>query len=85
MVALLALAFHPALAKNPQHPEINLEDGQVIATTPCEFEHNDYLCVGVKKDEVTYLVLIDGKGEFMIVLVTEEPAQILWRRDWIHI
>lgn len=85
MVALLALAFHPAFAKNPQHPEIDLEGGEVVAQAVCEFEHKDYACIGVKKDEKMYLVLLDAKGEFAIVLVTEREPQFLWRRDWTRI
>lgn len=66
---------------------IDLNKGKVTLVVPCEYQGKEYACVGVEKDEVKYLALIDDKGEFAIFIVEEgvEDPKPIWRRDWLRI
>lgn len=67
---------------NAKAQYIDLKKGQVVNQGICK--HTDrkvYQCLAVIRDDKTYNVLIDEKGEVAIYLVTKQGAMLIWARD----
>lgn len=60
---------------------IDLKGEEVVAQVPCVMHGKKFLCVVVKKENDTYLVLIDQKGEHSIYKSIKEEAVLIWARD----
>lgn len=60
--------------------------GVIVHAQPCSKEEKLYICMIVKHEEQTYLVLADEKGEAIMFRINEkdEPVQI-WTRGQVSI
>lgn len=62
---------------------VDLTGGDVLAKAPCERNGKKYLCVLVTHNDLTYVSVIDQKGEYEIYLLEGENMELIWSRDMV--
>jgi len=90
-VLLIAVGFLAGTVYAEGKPD--LEDGDVLAHSPCSFDKYAGYCFLVKKNNKHYIAILDQKGELAIYGVKEtsvgkdtlkrEDVEFLWSRDMV--
>lgn len=62
---------------------INLDEAEVIGQSNCLYYGRPFVCVAVKNEGKTYVVLLDRKGEYAIYEVQGDKAILIWSRDTV--